>query len=208
MDMKEVIERLNGKWKVPTLGKEIGIPEKKFRSALHLAGYAYDNSGKSWRFVGEGEEPSGTTIQHFVSHVSSHKGEGHSTRERNEGEGNADNDSHSYDSDSPSRSHKGETKFTQSKPLPPSDLFTPEQYTALIEIATERIGQTAFQSKREQLHKRITKLNPEAKTRKTVLMSESVGERFDRFAAKMKFNKSDLLELALIELMDAFEEEE
>lgn len=55
------------------------------------------------------------------------------------------------------------------------------------------------------LHDRIKQLPQEEKTRKTIVIDQSIGERFDVFCEAERLNKSDILHLALVDFMDKFE---
>ncbi|WP_338368073.1 hypothetical protein, partial [Enterococcus faecium] len=86
--------------------------------------------------------------------------------------------------------------------------FTKEELTTLKEMIQEYIQEKRNQTSRDRLHIRIMKLQKEERTRKTVVMSESVAKKFDDFAEKMKFNKSDILELALVDFIRSYDQEE
>lgn len=86
--------------------------------------------------------------------------------------------------------------------------FTQEQILALKEVANQFINEQAEETHREHLYKRIIKLPNEDMTRKTVVINKALGERLDAFASKMKFNKSDILSLALSDFLDKYEIEE
>ena len=50
---------------------------------------------------------------------------------------------------------------------------------------------------KEMLHDRIKWIPQDAKTRKTVVIDKSIGERLDSFCRAERVNKSDVLHLAL-----------
>ena len=54
------------------------------------------------------------------------------------------------------------------------------------------------------LHERIKQLPQEEKTRKTIVIDQTIGERFDVFCEAERLNKSDILHLALADFMDKF----
>ena len=55
------------------------------------------------------------------------------------------------------------------------------------------------------LHERIKQLPREEKTRKTIVIDQSIGNRFDVFCEAERLNKLDVLQLALADFMYKFE---
>ncbi|MEA3577717.1 hypothetical protein [Peribacillus frigoritolerans] len=45
-------------------------------------------------------------------------------------------------------------------------------------------------------------LEKDTKVRKTIVIHEEVGALLDSFAAQQKFNKSDLIEIAILDLIE------
>lgn len=215
MIISEVIEHLNGDWRVDTLAKHIGIPEKRLRRALREAEYKYNNSTRHWSFVGKGVAPESTDIAEFVGEL---RGVGRppivsqsGSQGRSQGR-NKDREQVS-ETDSLSGECIGERHSTNPKGIPsplPSPLsalaeLTPQQIDAIIELANERIHEAATESKRVRLHKRVMALDTQSKTRKTIVIDEQVAERFDRFAERIRFNKSDIMALALVDFISAYD---
>lgn len=54
------------------------------------------------------------------------------------------------------------------------------------------------------LHERIKQFPQEEKTRKTIVIDQCIGVRFDAFYEVERLNKSDILHLALVDFMDKF----
>lgn len=78
--------------------------------------------------------------------------------------------------------------------------FTSEEIRLLKELVKERV----VEPQEHTLEGRIEGLNKGQKVRKTIVINENVGELFDRFAEQTRFNKSDLLEVAILDLIDKY----
>jgi hypothetical protein len=175
---------------------KVGIGEKKLKEALHAAGYEYSNQKpKGWNYVGEGEAPLHKEILDYVT--KSNKPVIKGAQQSNKRVGKVSQPSETVSNASMSESNKSGELY-----------FTSAEITALKDMAQEYLTGQSDQTDRDRLHLRIMKLEKESRKRKTVVMSESVAERFDDFADKMKFNKSDLLELAVMDFLAASKEED
>lgn len=127
---------------------------------------------------------------------------------------------YSYDNTAKLWQYTGDNEAPDNEPLPTTTAkrkqvtpaspslhgdFTPEQIAALIELANERLSHEGdFTNASHSLHTRIAGLHRQAKKRKTVEISQTVSDQFDAFAAHTKFNKSDILELALLDFMERY----
>lgn len=161
-----------------------GMGKRRLRDAIKRAGYQYQNSGKKgWYFVGEGEEPLDKSIFDFVS---SHSNSPIMKQVRKEV-------SQAVKESASSVSFADVTDFTQ------------EEVKVLKEMASEYMKEKEYQTKRDVLHKRIMMLEKVEKVRKTIVISESVGAKLDKFAEEKRFNKSDLLEIAILDLINRYE---
>ncbi|KLV28615.1 hypothetical protein [Priestia megaterium] len=197
MKISYIVSYLNDKGGTKALSKEIGIGEKRIRAALHAAGYSFKNTNKRWSFVGEGEEPHDSDIMSFLpKRPTTNK-----AIKRKQNKPTSITSHTNSHNDSPKREHKGEYTYE----LKAVSTFTDEEIEALKLMVHEFIEEKANQTPRGRLHDRTLRLNKETTTRKTIVIDKNVGKRFDEFAARVKLNKSDLLTLALINLMDAYE---
>lgn len=77
------------------------------------------------------------------------------------------------------------------------DAFAAEDIADLHEMLAEWRMQRDKQSKYKSLHEEIKALKRENRKRKTVILSEDVANRLDALSDRERFDKSDLLEVAL-----------
>lgn len=196
MSVGEVIERLNSGTKAAALAKELHVSDKKMREALKKLGFQYSNSTRSWTGDEASQEWIGHNIYAYVPTVSIRETKSTSQTNNNEVKKTPQKNSQVSNIVSPKSNAKDEIEFTS------------EQILALKEIANEWINEKENETKRDRLHKRIITLPEGAMTRKTVVIHEEVGERLDKFAKTVRFNKSDIISLALSDFLDRYEDEE
>jgi hypothetical protein len=173
--------------------EQAGIGEKRLRTVLNTAGYEFRNKGqKGWFYIGEGQEPLEKDLSDYITVSNT-----------------------TVQSTAPT-SNKRQVIYSRSDLAKKGDQvndtlgqlqFTKEELTTLKEMIQEYIQEKRNQTSQDRLHIRIMKLKKEERTRKTVVMSESVAKKFDDFAEKMKFNKSDILELALMDFISSYNQE-
>ncbi len=164
---------------VSDVAKQIdGISKDPLGNALNAAGYKYrSTTPRGWAFVGDGDEPLDKSIFDFVKPKSSTK-KPHSQPVTKA----VTTDSHVI--------HR---QFTEDEVLAIKEMLKSWQESApAIEIEPT-------------LHERIKQLPQDNKTRKTIVIDQSIGERFDMFCSAERLNKSDILQLALADFMDKFE---
>lgn len=197
MKVGEIIELLSKPENtIASIAKSIdGVGEKKLRDAIREAGYEFRNKGeKGWHFIGEGEQPIDKSVFEFIpsssvkrsSTISSHNNSHNVNSKRNRVKEDVKQDSQ-FDS------HGSESNFTK------------EEMEALKEMLSEYMREKEHQTKRDILHKRIMMLEKGEKTRKTIVISDSVGAKLDKFAGETRFNKSDLVEIAILDLINRYE---
>lgn len=176
--------------------EQAGIGEKRLRTVLNTAGYEFRNKGqKGWFYIGEGQEPLEKDLSDYIT-VSNTTAQ--STAPIN------NKRQVIYSRSDLAKNDKGD----QVNDTLGQSQFTKEELTTLKEMIQEYIQEKRNQTSRDRLHIRIMKLKKEERTRKTVVMSESVAKKFDDFAEKRKFNKSDILELALVDFISSYDQEE
>jgi hypothetical protein len=164
---------------VSDVAKQIdGISKDPLASALNAAGYKYSSATpRGWAFVGDSDEPLDKSIFDFVKPKSSTK------------------KSHSQPVPEivTTDSHANHGQFTDDEVLTIKEMLQswPESVPAIKMEPT--------------LHERIKQLPQEDKTRKTIVIDQSIGERFDVFCEADSLNKSDILHLALADFMDKFD---
>lgn len=196
MKVREVIERLNNGTKAAALAKELGLADKRFREELKKLGFEYSNSLKAW---GGGEDAGkylDISIFDYVPQKGNRRKGSTSQGSNKEVKGTTQRTARTSNTDSPKGNTEDEMQFTQS------------EISALKEIAKQFISEKDNETHRERLHKRIIKLPNEDMTRKTVVINKAIGDRLDAFTSRMKFNKSDILSLALSDFLDRYENEE
>ncbi|HFK1442258.1 TPA: hypothetical protein ACGXMF_005785 [Bacillus cereus] len=196
MEIREVIDKLNNGTKAAVLAKELGLADKRFREELKKLGFEYSNSTKAWDGDEESEKYLDKSIFDYVPPKGNRGVKPKSSINNPKVVKKTQVTSQNSNFNSPNSNINSELNFTQ------------EQILALKEIANQFINEQAEETYRERLHKRIIKLPNEDMTRKTVVINKAVGDRLDAFASKMKFNKSDILSLALNDFLDRYEDEE
>lgn len=196
LKIREVLERLNNGTKAAALAKELNLADKRFREEMKKLGFEYSNSTKAWDGDEESEQYLDKSIFEYVPPKGNRGVKSNSHNDNSKVITTKQKTSQVSNLNSPESNTKGEIKFTS------------EQILALKEIANQFINEQAEETHRERLHKRIIKLPNEDMTRKTVVINKAIGDRLDAFAGKMKFNKSDILSLALADFLDRYEGED
>lgn len=195
MEIREVIDKLNNGTKAAVLAKELGLADKRFREELKKLGFEYSNSTKAWDGDEESEKYLDKSIFDYVPPKGNRGVKPKSSINNPKVVKKTQMTSRNSNVNSPISNMDSEFDFTQ------------EQILALKEIANQFINEKAEETHRERLHKRIIKLPNEDMTRKTVVINKAIGDRLDAFAGKMKFNKSDILSLALLDFLERYEDE-
>ena len=164
---------------VSDVAKQIdGISKDPLASALNAAGYKYSSATpRGWTFVGDSNEPLDKSIFDFVKSKSSVK--------------------KSYSQPVP------EVVTTDSHVI--LEQFTEDEIRAIKEMLKSWQESAPVIHMEPTLHERIKQLPQEEKTRKTIVIDQSIGDRFDVFCEAERLNKSDILHLALADFMDKFE---
>lgn len=164
---------------VSDVAKQIdGISKDPLGSALNVAGYKYRSvTPRGWAFVGDGNEPLDKSIFDFVKPKSS------------------DKKSHS----------QPVTKVVTTESHAIHRQFTEDEILAIKEMLKSWQESAPAVEMEPTLHERIKQLAREEMTRKTIVIDQSIGDRFDVFCEAERLNKSDILQLALADLMDKFE---
>ncbi|PGW47226.1 hypothetical protein COE14_28025 [Bacillus thuringiensis] len=196
MNIREVLEKLNNGTKAAALAKELNLADKRFREGMKKLGFEYSNSTKAWDGDEESEQYLDKSIFDYVPPKGNRGVKPKSRTGNSKVAGTQQVDSQEGNVSSHNSNMKGEKEFTL------------EQVSALQEIANQYLHDKENATQRDKLHRRIITL-PEGKSiRKTVVIAEEVGERLDKFAKTMRFNKSDILSLALSDFLDRYEDEE
>ncbi len=185
-----------------------GISQKPFLKALKDAGYEYSNKApKGWHYMGEGAEPIERSIFDYVNSSSSNVKRTSSKVNKPSQAihtdftlGNAEVASSNIEV------KNSNTDITEVSPVIHPQ-FTRDEIADLVEMlqewrmkkAAEQLGAT---QESKQVHERIKALPQGNKTRKTVVIDESIGKRLDDYCKNERVNKSDILHLALLDFLD------
>ena len=155
------------------------------------AGYVYSNKApKGWYYRGEGVEPINISIFDYVKPSSS----------------NVKRDSSKVNKSS-QIVHKdfglGNTDVIQNSPVVHPQ-FTQNEVSMIMEMLYEWQQKKVAKQNEEieasdQIYERIKQLPKGGKTRKTIVIDKSIGERLDEYCEVERVNKSDVIHLALLD---------
>jgi len=195
----DIVEALNETdLNTKTLSKQLKLRNGLLSEVLKFAGFRWN--GKKWAFKYGNKSNLDLTfneLQEQLSNITS----------------NADNkDNNNSNSVSDNASNINNKSSEHNNVLP----FTLEEIDALKELAQLHLNKQANKQieldiapatndKLTSLLKRIDELEWNKSYRKTFVLEASVVERFDAFTDKHRLKKSDLLTLALTDLLDRYE---
>lgn len=164
---------------ISDVAKQIdGISKDPLSSALNAAGYKYRSATpRGWTFVGDGDEPLDKSIFDFVKPKSS--------------------------AEKPRSQPVTKVVTTDSHAI--HGQFTEDEVLAIKEMLKSWQESAPAVEMEPTLHERIKQLPREEMTRKTIVIDQNIGDRFDVFCEAERLNKSDILQLALADFMDKFE---
>ena len=190
--IKSILEALGEGNKAEAIAKEIeGISQKPFLNALREAGYNYSNKApKGWRYVGKGAEPLDKSIFDYVKRSSSPKKRNSPVLHKEFTPNNTE-------------VIPSNNEVMVNSPIVHSQ-FTDDEVSMIKEML-ESWKEAVPVS--ESVHDRIKHLPEGDKTRKTIVIDESIGKRLDNFCRNEKVNKSDVLNLALIDFLERYRDE-
>jgi hypothetical protein len=176
--------------------------EKRLKKALNQAGYTYSNKApKGWSFSGEGTGPLDHNIFNYVNSDSPEvwkKVEIPSTVQSDPHENEIN-----VQLDSPRPKSTGESVVKSISQEGYSKLMYEElkAIRGLLQPNQSHVNRVSPSS----LLDRIVGLDRDAeKTRKTIVINEEVAKQLDDFSKKKRINKSDLIELALLDLFERY----
>jgi len=186
MKFRELIEKLNGEHNVSTLGKEVKIGEKKLRKALKDIGAVFDNSSKKWLYEGD-ENVLEREITEFVDM---------STNMRRKRE---------------PMNRKVQKSSLENKNEQESSLndigFTDDEIEVLKSVVEERKrGYELFSKYR--IYDELSKVpTDEDVERSAYNISKSTVSRLKKYAKDRRLPLQDLVELAIINLLEKYDKE-
>lgn len=189
MKVSEVLERLKNGENLKSISEALGVDSSTLRRKMKNLGYIFDNSTKEWSYSGtDSTEPLEQDVMELVK--TSNK--------------RTSNNSPKVIKNNTEKS-KSEKKVEQSNKNEEKDVFSTEDIADLHEMLTEWRMQRDKQSKYKSLHEEIKALKRENRKRKTVILSEDVANRLDALSDRERFDKSDLLEVALEHFLGEYE---
>ncbi|MES1042617.1 hypothetical protein [Peribacillus simplex] len=203
MKIKEILDDLliTGNTIAKIAKEKVRIGEKKLKEALHNAGYEYRNSGqKGWYYIGEGEEPLYTSVFEFIKSNNSHPKVKQIIPTR---AFNVNQSTHDTKKDSRPIPLNVNSTRTQDKSSIHTE-FTPEERAILRDLIRGYVLNDQQDIHDDDLYQRVVTLEKGKKVRKTIVINEEVGDLLDSFADQQKFNKSDLIEIAILDLVKKY----
>lgn len=178
-----------------------GIGEKSLRDALKEAGYMFSNEApRGWHYTGAGAEPMEQSVFDYVkSSSSSVKRTSSRVNKPTEVvrtefiQGNIEVAS-------------SNTEFIPSSSVIHSQ-FTQNEVSMIMEMLYEWQQKKVSAQNEEievsgQIYERIKQLPKGDKTRKTIVIDKSIGERLDEYCEVERVNKSDVIHLALLDFLN------
>lgn len=175
----EIIEQLNDGNNLKQVAKELHVGGDTLRNKIKTIGYIYNNKNKVWEYQGEGEPPTTTNIVDLIGKKSPRKTQG----------------SHS----------QGDKDTAKVKAPNTTKELTNDDIDTLKAIVSNYKDKTSTQQNAGKLYERLLQMDLEKeRTRKTVFLNEDIAEQFDDFTKRNRLNKSDVMELALIDLMNTY----
>ncbi|MBD2798545.1 ribbon-helix-helix domain-containing protein, partial [Xenorhabdus sp. 18] len=100
---------------------------------------------------------------------------------------------------------KGELGVKHGNTVKVSEVLTSEDIADLHEMLLFWRTDRERTKKHKTLHEEIKTLRRDDRTRKTVILSKEVAKRLDKLSERERFDKSDLLELALEHFLSEYE---
>lgn len=189
--ISDILEQVNGGTKTAVLCKDVGVGEKRLREGLKNAGYKYSQITKRWEYVGTSPEPLERSIFDFIPNARENIKPVNKTAEK----GNM-------------KATSGDK--TPSKPnnnVNSSGVFSAEEIAILKEMIANYKGRSSTPANdTKSLHERIMSLDTsEPRKRKTIIIRDSIAKQLDNFAEQTRFNKSDIIELAILDFIRKYE---
>lgn len=207
MMVKDVLKAMEMK-KTATLAKEIGVGEKKLRDALRAAGYDYSNViPKGWHFVGEGEHPLDKSIHDYVKKRTTTASS--KTKVKVTTEEEKDNVLTTYEvSILRDVVNEWETvKEVLNKVSASGKRRVPGGLEGYFrDFSKSEPSQQPTHSINELYVRVKQEIEPQKKMRKTLNVNSGVGTALDDFASKYKLDKQDIIELALYDFFEKYNE--
>ncbi|MGR5921077.1 ribbon-helix-helix domain-containing protein [Bacillus paranthracis] len=189
MKVFEVLESLKKGEKLKEIAIVLGINNSTLQRKLKALGYAFDSSTKEWFYNNkDNPEPLEENIMDMVK--------------RNSKSGV--NDSPRIIQGNKSRT-KGELEVKHGNTVKESEVLTGEDIADLHEMLLFWRTDRERAKRHKTLHEEIKTLKRDDRTRKTVILSKEVAKRLDKLSERERFDKSDLLELALEHFLSEYE---
>lgn len=181
-EIEQALQTRNAK----AISKEIGIGENKLRRILNAAGFLYDTSSRIWTYKGPAGEKDTrlVSLRQYAGNTPAVPSERPLTKPKNT---------------DIKKINTEEYKINTNIPM-----FTEKEIEALKSIARERL-----EGKAEKpvltIQEEILRLDMRTTLKRTYVVSEDISERLNAFCEKNRVQKSDVLGVALLQLLEKYE---
>lgn len=183
MNVGTLLQRLENGETLKELAQDMGLNPSTIQRRLKKMGYKYDNSAKLWKWESDGEPPLNFDLTSAQIPKRTHT----TTKE-----------------------HKEVAKVSHKSAVDSAYQFTIEEIEILREMMESRMAekkrQRAQSNDKEPIspHHRLKGLSKSDKVRKNIFLSTSVNDDFEEFCKRERLQKSDVVELALIDFMEKY----
>ena len=197
--VKDIMIDLNNNLNTKEAAKKIGVGVKRFSKRLKELGYAFHQSSKKWEYEGEGQEPLNEVflevkpIQTTLKLDDENKESGEKTRK-------ATFTVQKTDIEKGGKEHINVVLLNEIQSI--KHLLNHKEET----VITHNVIEDTKPSSLNDLFVKILELEQGDKTRKTLVINADIGSKLDNYAEKLKnkINKSDILEVALLDFFDRY----
>lgn len=197
MVIDELIKKLNSKGEsISSVAKTIpNAGEKKLRSAIKAAGFFYDQHKKKWININEEALKNlHIDIGEFIK----------LERERKNTAGINNKQDYGNKKEVQKNKYIGNNIGIESNT---KEIFSSEEVAVLKHMAQQLLIENNYQEKRFILHQRIKGIKKEQRIKKTFAIKESLAKRINDFADENKYQLADVLEIALEDLLNRYNED-
>lgn len=222
--VNDVLERLDNE-PMKQIADELGINAKTIQRQLKRFGYEFNKDNRKWEWNHETEAPGEEDILlKFVASKSQTSKDNHSSDKSNvntrrrTGEAKVNSKGNASESIVKEERNANESNVKQIRSEGEKNEHSPGFHIPFtsdeISILKQMVKQyekspgtsQEGQIKADQLHDRVKTLNsdPNDKKRKTIVINKDIGSRLDKMAKAEKIHKSDLMEIALLDLFEKY----
>lgn len=190
MNVGEVLKRLENGEKLKDIGDSIGVSPRTMQRRMKKIGYVWNNSVNRWEWSGPDPQP----LEMEILETTTKTREGKVNTKRREGEVNVKTHRNEGEADVKPISRDIHTSFT-------ADEIKAIRSMLLEWQQSQAAGSSAAGA---ALHERIKDIKNGEKVRKTIVINKDVGAALDQFAERERVNKSDILEIAIMDFINKY----